>query len=48
MKFEKNLLLLNYWANLNLILLKWSLGGPLPKLCPAFHTSDQDGCHSQT
>ena len=26
----------NYWANLNQTLLKWSLGGPLPKLCPHF------------
>jgi hypothetical protein len=24
------------------------LGGPLPKLCPAFQTSDQDGRHSRT
>jgi hypothetical protein len=24
------------------------LGGSLPKLCPAFQTSDQDGRHSQT
>jgi hypothetical protein len=24
------------------------LGGPLPKLCSAFQTSDQDGHHSQT
>ena len=31
MKFLKNLLLWNYWANLNQTLLKWSLGGPLPK-----------------
>jgi hypothetical protein len=38
----------NYWANLNQTFLKWSLGGPLPKLCPAFHTSDQDGHHSRT
>jgi hypothetical protein len=45
---KKNLLLWNYWANLNQTLLKWSLGGPLPKLCPAFHTSDQDGHHSWT
>jgi hypothetical protein len=29
-KFFKNLLLCNYWANLNQTLLKWSLGGPLP------------------
>jgi hypothetical protein len=39
---KKNLLLWNYLANLNQTLLKWSLGGPLPNLCPAFHTSDQD------
>ena len=32
MKFNKNLLLWNYWANLNQTLLKWFLGGPLPKL----------------
>ena len=44
--FKQNLLLWNYWANLNQTLLKWSLGGPLPKLCPAFQTSDQDGRHS--
>jgi hypothetical protein len=30
MKFKKNLLLWNYWANLNQTLLKWSLDGPLP------------------
>ena len=29
MKFKKNLLLWNYWANLNQTLLNWSLGGPL-------------------
>ena len=29
-----------YWANLNQTLLKWSLGGPLPTLCPAFQTSN--------
>ena len=33
MKFKKNLLLWKYWANLNQTLLKWSLGGPLSKLC---------------
>ena len=38
-----NLLLWNYWANLNQTLLKWSLGGPLPKLCPVIPTSNQDG-----
>ena len=48
MKLKKNLLLWNYWANLNQTLLKWSLDGPLPKSCPAFQTSDQDGRHSQT
>ena len=31
MKLKKNLLLLNYWANLNQTLLKWSLCGPLSK-----------------
>ena len=44
----KNLLLWNYWANLNQTLLRWSLGGPLPKLFPAFQTSDQHGRHSRT
>jgi hypothetical protein len=33
---EKNLLLWKYWVNLNQTLLKWFLGGPLPKLCPWF------------
>ena len=28
MKLKKNVLLWNYWANLNQTLLKWSLGGP--------------------
>jgi hypothetical protein len=28
MKLKKNLLLWNYWANLNQTLLKWSLDGP--------------------
>jgi hypothetical protein len=37
-----------YWTNLNQSLLTWSLGGPLPKLCPASQTSDQDGHHSRT
>ena len=31
-EIKKNLLLWNYWANLNQTLLKWSLGGPLSKL----------------
>jgi hypothetical protein len=35
MELKKNLLLWNYWANLNQTLLKWSLGGPLSKLCPS-------------
>ena len=43
MKLKKNPLLWNYWANLNQTLLKWSLGGPLPKLCPVNPTSNQDG-----
>ena len=33
-EIKKSLLLWNYWANLNQTLLKWSLGGPLSKLCP--------------
>ena len=45
-EIKKNLLL-NYLANLNQTLLRWSLGGPLPKLCLAFQTSDQDGRHSR-
>ena len=48
MKLKKNLLLWNYWANLNQTLLKWFLGGPLPNLCPAFQNTDQDGRHSRT
>ena len=39
------LLLWNYWANLNQTLLKWSLGGPLSKLCPSAPSCIQDGCH---
>jgi hypothetical protein len=35
MKLKKNLLLWNYRANFNQTLLKWSLGGPLLKLCPS-------------
>ena len=30
------------------LLLKWLLGGPLPKLCQAFQNPDQDGHHSRT
>ena len=45
MKFKKNLLLWNYWANLNQTLLKWSLGGPLSKLCPSAPSCIQDGRH---
>ena len=44
MKLKKNLLW-NYWANLNQILLKWSLGGPLSKLCPSAPSCIQDGRH---
>jgi hypothetical protein len=45
MKFKKNLLLWNYWANFNQTLLKWSLGGPLSKLCPSAPSCIQDGRH---
>ena len=45
---HKNLLLRNHWVNCNQTLVEWSLNGPLPKLCLAFQTSDQDGHHSQT
>ena len=38
MELKQNLLLWNYWANFNQTLLKWSLGGPLPKMCPVFQT----------
>ena len=38
-----NLLLRNYWANCNQTLVEWSLGGPLPKLCPVIPTSNQNG-----
>jgi hypothetical protein len=48
MKFKKNLLLWNYWANLNQTLLKWFLDGPLQKLRLAFQNTDQDGHHSRT
>ena len=41
-EIKKNLLW-NYWANLNHILLKWSLGGPLSKLCPSAPSCIQDG-----
>ena len=44
-EIKKNLLLWNYWANLNQILLKWSLGGPLSKLCPSAPFCIQDGRH---
>ena len=43
MKLKKILLLWNYWANLNQTLLKWSLGGPLSKLCPSAPSCIQDG-----
>ena len=41
---KKNLLW-NYWANLKQTLLKWSLGGPLSKLCPSAPSCIQDGRH---
>ena len=43
-EIKKNLLW-NYWANLNQTLLKWSLGGPLSKLCPSAPSCIQDGRH---
>ena len=42
MKLKKNLLW-NYRANLIHILLKWSLCGPLSKLCPSALSCIQDG-----
>ena len=44
-EIKKNHLLWNYWANLNQTLLKWSLGGPLSKLCPSAPSCFQDGRH---
>ena len=38
-----NLLLRNHWTNCNQTLVKWSLDGPLSKLCPVIPTSNQDG-----
>ena len=38
-------LLWNYLANLNQTLLKWSLGGPLSKLCPSAPSCIKDGSH---
>ena len=45
MKLKKILLLWNYCANLNQTLLKWTLGGPLWKLCPSVPSCIQDGRH---
>jgi hypothetical protein len=39
---HKNLLFRNHWANCNQTLVEWSLDTPLPKMCPAFQTSNQD------
>ena len=41
-EIKKSLLLWNYRANLNQTLLKWSLGGPLSKLCPSAPSCIQD------
>ena len=38
-----NLLLRNHWANCNQTLVEWSLGGPLPNVCPVIPTFNQDG-----
>ena len=43
MELKKNLLLWNCLANLKHTLLKWSLGGPLLKLCPSAPSCIQDG-----
>ena len=43
MKLKNNLLLWNYWDNLNQTLLKGSLGGPLSKLCPLAPSYIQEG-----
>ena len=44
-EIKKKILFWNYWANLNQTLLKWSLGGPLSKLCPSAPSCIQDGRH---
>ena len=38
-----NLFLRNHWANCNQTLVEWSLGDPLPNLCPVIPTSNQAG-----
>jgi hypothetical protein len=43
MNFKKILLLCHSCANLNQTLLKWTLGGPLWKLCPSVPFCIQDG-----
>ena len=43
---HKNLLVWNQLLNWNQTLIKQSLDGPLPKLCPAVALSHQDGHHS--
>ena len=43
---HKNHLVWNQQLNQNQTLMKQSLYGPLPKLCPAVALSHQDGCHS--
>ena len=45
MKLKRNILLWNYRANLNQTLLKWTLGGPLSKLCPSAPSCIQDDRH---
>ena len=44
-EIKTNLLLWNYWANLNHTLLKLSLGGPLSKLCLSATSCILDGRH---
>jgi hypothetical protein len=40
---HKNLLFWNQLLNWNQTLIKYSLDGPRPKLCPVIPTSKQDG-----
>jgi hypothetical protein len=45
---HKNRLVWNQLLNKNKILMKYSLDGSLPKMCPAVRPFDQDGSHSRT
>jgi hypothetical protein len=39
---HKNFLFRSHWANCNQTLVKWSLDGPLAKMCPVIPSSNQD------